>query len=197
MSIEKIFERISSEADSAVEEILAGAREEAEKIKAEYASSAGQLAAKLGSYAERKGQEEEKHLIVSEQLLLRKKMLSEKRRILEKVYEDARQRIEKLPDEKYREIIAGMILARAVSGKEEIIVASGRQAGLDEGFVKSLNKEFKGGGSFTLAGEPGDFSWGVVLREGKRVVDLSLDVVFEQLKEKIEPKIAGLLFPQE
>jgi V/A-type H+-transporting ATPase subunit E len=196
MSIEKIYERIETQAAASADDIIGEAARQAARIRDEYAGRSAELGESLRAYAEKKAGEAGRRLIVSEQLELKKALLAKKREILARIYDDARKRIEGLGDEESAGIIREMILENAVSGREEIVV-SGRQSSIFDGkFLDSLNSGFKGDGSFTLAQEKGSFPWGVVLREGRRVVDLSLDVVFEQLKEKVEPRIAALLFPE-
>ncbi len=194
MPIEKIFDRINKEAEAAAGELLARAGEKGAAVRKEYADRASRLAEDLKTYAEKKAGEEEKHLIVSEQLELRKSILARKREILDSVYTEAKKKIGALSPEDSRDILKNMILGSAVSGKEEIVVAPSQAGIFDEGFMRELRDGFKGDCSFELAADKGDFVWGVVLREGRRTVDLSLAVVFEQLREKIEPRIAAMLF---
>lgn len=197
MPIDKIYERIEREADEAVSGIIEKAGEEAARIGEDYSHKASLLADELGEYAGKKAAEEEKHLIVSEQLELRKAVLTKKREILAGIYGEAKKRIEAMPADQCADILRRMIIQKAVTGKETIIHASSQKSVFTSDFIKSLNSGFSGGGDFSISDEPGSFSWGVVLREGRRVVDLSLDVIFEQLKEKVEPEVAALLFPAE
>ncbi|MBU8920589.1 MAG: V-type ATP synthase subunit E [Bacteroidales bacterium] len=194
MPIEKIFDRINTEAEVAAGELLARAGEEGAAVRKEFAGRASRLDEELKAYAEKKAGEEEKHLIVSEQLELRKSILARKREILDSVYAEAKKKIGALSPEESREILKNMILGSAVSGKEEIVVAPSQVGIFDDGFMRELRDGFRGEGSFELSDDKGDFAWGVVLREGRRAVDLSLAVVFEQLREKIEPRIAATLF---
>jgi vacuolar-type H+-ATPase subunit E/Vma4 len=194
MPIEKIFDRINAEAEAAAGEVLTRAGEESAAVSKEYTGRASRLDAELKAYAEKKAGEAEKHLIVSEQLELRKSVLSRKREILESVYDEAKKKISALSPEESREVLKNMIISSAVTGDEEIVVAPSQVGIFDEGFMVELRDGFKGNGSFRLAADKGDFAWGVVMREGRRTVDLSLDVVFKQLREKIEPRIAAMLF---
>ena len=194
MSIEKIFEKITGEAEKKVREIVDEAEGEASSVEQGYRKEAGELRTRLKAYAERKADEEERQLIVNEQLELKKAVLGKKREILEGVYQQAKKKIVELPAGESGKILADLILKRAISGKEEIVVSSSQKKIFSDTFIGELNSRFEGGGSFSLSRESGEFSWGVVLREDRRVVDLSLDVIFEQLKERIEPKIAALLF---
>jgi vacuolar-type H+-ATPase subunit E/Vma4 len=173
------------------------AEAEAGKIREEYDKKASDLAEKLTAESHRKAEEEAHRLIVNEQLELRKKLLEEKREILDSFFEQARIKIEDMPGEKYIGFIRKVIVERAITGKEEISVASGQVKLYPDDFVDSLNKELGKGGAFRMSGPSDEFSWGVVLREGKRVIDLSLETMFGQVKEEMEPRIAGLLFSGE
>ncbi|HSG28326.1 MAG TPA: V-type ATP synthase subunit E [Candidatus Krumholzibacterium sp.] len=197
MPIEKIFEKIDSEAETEAGHILDAAREKAAAIREDYDRRAEELGKKLEAYAGKKAGEEEKHLLVSAQLELRKAHLARKREILDSVYEEARKKILVLSPEESAGIIRDMILDAAVSGREEIVVPREQEGIFNPGFVEGLRKAFGKGATFRIAGERGEFEWGVVLREGRRVVDLSLDVVFRQVRERTEPRIAALLFGED
>lgn len=102
--------------------------------------------------------------------------------------------MQKLDGKEYTDLMKGMILRSAISGNEEIIVSKEQKKLFSGAFLDELNKENDLGKGFELAEEPGDFSWGVVLKEGRRIVDLTLDVLMEQLRERIESEIAPILF---
>jgi V/A-type H+-transporting ATPase subunit E len=197
MSIESILERIGVEARDAAREIIAGARAEAEAIAENHAGRAEKLRNELEGKARARAAEEENRLIVSEQLELRKAVLAKKREILDHLYVKAAGRLESISGGDFQSLMQELIVANAISGREEIVVAPGQKKYFTTEFMGGLNSSYPGTGSFTVAGEVGDFSWGVVLREGRRAVDLSLDVLFEQLKEKAEARIAVVLFAED
>lgn len=194
MSIENILERIKEEADSAAEELVKKAEAEAERIRGTYEAEGGELGQELERRARKKAEEEERRLLVNEQLELKKRVLEKKHEILEGLYEQAKREMEKLGDEDYLDLMKGLILGSAISGNEEIVVAKEQAKLFGDVFLDALNKENRLGKGFRLAKDHGDFSWGVVLREGQRVVDLTLGVLMEQLRERIEPEIAPMLF---
>lgn len=197
MSIENIIGKIEQDMEAAVEEILGEAEEKSESIKKEYNKAAENLREELKREAEKSGEEEEKRVIVNEQLRMRKSMLSKKQELLSYLYQEAKKKIAALPRDEYVALIKELILNRTISGSEEIIVPSGQGKIFDHKFVSELNESYKGGGNFSIADRKGDFDWGVILSEERRIVDLTLGVTFEQLKEKIEPEVARLLFPEE
>jgi V/A-type H+-transporting ATPase subunit E len=197
MAIDDILKRIDEETGTAIQNKLDEARRKAEVVEGEYAVRAETLEAELRLRAEKRSREEERRLIVSEQLEIRKALLARKRKVLEALYEKALRLIEELPRDRYRSIVKSLVIGRAISGAEEILVASRHRDLFGDTFLAELNESYPGGGTFTIAAEAGDFGWGVVLREGRRVVDLTLEALFEQLCERIEPEIAAVMFPTE
>jgi V/A-type H+-transporting ATPase subunit E len=196
MSIENIVNRIEEETGAAVAEILRAAEERASAVRDEAGRGGAKLRGELEGRARAKASDEERRLIVGEELELRKAALLRKREILGEVYAEARKRIQQLSPDEYLKLMSTLILKNAVTGREEIIVPAAQRSMFDGSFVDSLNRSRGQGAAFSLAGTPGDFAWGVVLREGQRRVDLTLDVMFRQLAARVESAVAGLLFPE-
>jgi vacuolar-type H+-ATPase subunit E/Vma4 len=196
MSIENILSRIDEDSRAAVAAALERAGEEAAALSARYARRAEELGAGLSSRAEKKAVEEKRRLLVSEQLELRKADLIRRREILSKLYDEARKNIAALSGEDYLALIRTLVISSTISGAEEIVPAAGQTALLSSDFLAKLNAGYPGGGKFTIAAEEGAFEWGVVLKESRRTVDLSLDSVFDQVMDRIEPEVAAILFQQ-
>ena len=89
MSIENILKRIEEETAAAVGEIISEAESEAEKIREDHAAEAGELKVKLERQARTKAEEEQRRLLVNEELRLRKEVLERKREILDALYAEA------------------------------------------------------------------------------------------------------------
>jgi V/A-type H+-transporting ATPase subunit E len=196
MSIEKILNKIDEDSRAAVEAALARARDETAALSTRYVRRAEELEADLRARAGKKAAEEKRRLLVSEQLELRKAVLVRKREILSELYDEARKTIAAFSGEEYLSLIRTLVISMAVSGAEEIVPAAGQAALLSSDFLTKLNKEYPGGGRFTIAAEEGSFDWGVVLREDRRTVDLSLSTVFDQVMDRIEPEVSAILFQQ-
>ena len=194
MSIENILNKIDEDSRAAVAAAIERAREDTAALSARYARTAEEIGAGLSSRAEKKSTEEKHRLLVSEKLELRKADLVRKREILSNLYDEARKSIAALAGEDYLALISALVISRAISGAEEIVPAAGQTALLSSSFLKKLNGEYPGGGKFTIAAEEGDFEWGVVLKEDRRTVDLSLGTVFDQVMDRIEPEVAAILF---
>jgi V/A-type H+/Na+-transporting ATPase subunit E len=195
MSIENILKKIEEEAGAAAAEILRAAGTRAASIRAEGERGGAKLREELESRARAKASDEERRLVVGEELELRKASLERKREILGEVYAEARKRIEQLPPDEYLKLVSALILKNAISGKEEIVVPAAQRSMFAGDFVESLNRSRGAGAAFTVAETPGEFAWGVVLREGQRRIDLTLGVIFRQLTARVESAVAGVLFP--
>ncbi|MDD4857233.1 MAG: V-type ATP synthase subunit E [Candidatus Krumholzibacteria bacterium] len=196
MSIENILKRIDEETQTAAAEMMSNGEAKAAGVRDEYAKQGSKIRAELENRARVRAADEERRLIVGEELELRKAFLVRKREILDEIYGEARKRIVGLPAAGYLELVKALILANAQSGREEIVVSGAQRDILSREFIEALNEIKGAGAAFSLAETPGDFAWGVVLREGQRSVDLTLDVLFDQLKTSVESEIASVLFPE-
>jgi vacuolar-type H+-ATPase subunit E/Vma4 len=127
---------------------------------------------------------------------LRKAELVHKREILTRLYNEARENINSLSGDDYLDLLSALIISRSISGTEEIVPAAGQTAKFSPDFLAKLNSGYPGGGKFTVAAEEGSFDWGVVLKEGRRTIDLSLGTVFDQVIDRIEPEVSSILFQQ-
>jgi len=195
MSIENIVKKIEEETGAAAAEILRAAGERAASIREEGERAGAKLREELEGRARAKAADEERRLVVGEELELRKASLERRREILGEVYQEARKRILGLPREEYLALMAKLILKNAVSGNEEIVVPAAQREMFAGEYLDSLNRRRGAGAAFAIAETPGDFAWGVVLREGQRRVDLTIDVLFRQLTTRVESAAAGVLFP--
>ena len=198
MSIENILKRIEEETEAAVSEVISEAESDAEKIRKEYSAEAAELKERLEALARARAEEERRRLLVNEELMLRKALLEKKWEILDALYSEAAKNIQSLDRDEYLELMRSMIIKRAISFEEKIIVPKEQKKIFGKEFLDSLNRSGGGKkGSFSLSDEPGDFSWGVVLEEGRRRIDLTLEVLIAQLRDRIESDITAALFADE
>ncbi|MFO7915564.1 MAG: V-type ATP synthase subunit E family protein [Candidatus Krumholzibacteriales bacterium] len=195
MAIEDILSRIERENREKVSSIIGKAESKADEIKEDYSRKADKLRGELDEKFRRKADEHRRQIVVSERLDLRKKLLSEKRDILEEFYGKARDKISSMSGEEYAGFIRKLILKRAVTGKEEIVIPAAHRDIFTGEFVSSLNDEF-GGGSFSVSPGEGDLTWGVILRQKDRLIDLSLESFLRELIDRTEPEAARILFSE-
>jgi len=162
-------ERIREEYRNKGKEIIERAEREAERIKKEFKERAEKEAEVL------------KRKILTQALLkIRKDTLTEKRRILDKVLDRAKEEI--LKDKEYPKLIRGLIEKYRESDKDEVILSSKDR----ERFAKTLK--------VNLA-DPADISGGVIVRSGKIDKNSSLETTLEEIRDELLIDLSKILFP--
>ncbi|MHC4196163.1 MAG: V-type ATP synthase subunit E [Planctomycetota bacterium] len=183
------------EAQHVTEKILADAKAEAEKIKskanekeeaertrldeqlAEYRKQTEVLATQI-----KKGKKE--HLLAAARMKIAKEFLAEKGRILDEVFDKARQQLQNWPDKDYRELMAKLMLDAVETGDEEVII--------ENQINQQLSSASKG--NLKLSDERGDIGAGFILRQSKIKNNVSISVLLAQVRKELEIKLAKELF---
>ena len=194
------------EAEQVVEKILADAKAESEKIKKraqdKEAAEQAKLDERLIGYkkqteilAEKAGKDEKSHILAAARMDIAKQFLTEKRKILDEVFEQARRQTQNLPDEQYHELITTLMLEVVETGDEEIVIDKNENR-IDKEFIKQINHKLGPNhkGNLRLSDEKQDLGGGFILRRGKIKTNVSLEVLLTQARKELEIKLAKKLF---
>ena len=196
------------EATQVVDKILADAKAEAQKIKkqtdASEAAEQAKLNEQLDEYkkqteiiAKKAGEDEESHILAAARMDIAKQLLAEKRKILDGVFEQARQQLQNLPEQDYRNLCNKLMLEAVETGDEEIIVDK-KDNRINQDFIDQVNQQLssKGKGELKLSEQKQDIGAGFILRRGKIKTNVSLDVLLEQARKELEIDLATELFTE-
>jgi V/A-type H+-transporting ATPase subunit E len=194
------------EAEKVVEKILADAEQEAQKIKkqAEEKEAAEQTEQdkKLSDYkkqtkvlADKAAKDKRTHLLASARMEIAKNLLTEKRKILDEVFNKAQQQLQKLPDDQYLKLMTKLMLKAVETGDEEVIVAKNEKR-IDHEFIKQINRQLGPGykGNLKLSDQKQNLAGGFILKRGKIKNNLSLKVLLNQARKEMEIDLAKELF---
>ncbi|HLB73071.1 MAG TPA: V-type ATP synthase subunit E [Sedimentisphaerales bacterium] len=195
------------EAQQVIEKILADAEAEAEKIVNQagekQAAEQGDADEKLAAYneqtrslAEKAANDEKAHLLAAARMTIAKERLAEKRKILEELFGQARARLQALPDEEYRGLMAKRMIEAVETGDEEIIVDRA-DSRIDMDLLKEVNRQLGPGyrGNLRFASSKDDLGGGgFVLRRGKIKTNVSLAVLLNHARKELEIELAKELF---
>jgi V/A-type H+-transporting ATPase subunit E len=194
------------EAIQVVEKILADAKAEADKIKKEaekkVAAEQAKLSEQLDQYnkqtetlAKKAGEDEKSHILAAARMYIAKEYLAEKRKILDDVFEQARQKLQNLPDEEYRALIKKLLLEAVETGDEEMIVDTNERR-IDHDFIKQINRrlgpDYKG--NLKLSDQRQNLGAGFILTRGKVKTNVSIEVLLDQARKELEIELAKELF---
>ncbi len=193
-------------AEEVVEKILADAKAEAEKIKQQAeekeADEQAQLAEQLDEFKKqtealglRAAQSKKSHLLAKGRMDIAKQLLAEKRKILDEVFAQARQRLGSLPDDQYRKLMAKLMSEVVETGDEEVIIDE-EEKRIDHEFIKQVNRQLGCGykGNLRLADERGNIGGGFVLRRGRINNNVTFNVLLTRARKELEIELAKELF---
>ena len=138
--IEKITARITQEAQAEIDQVLSDARSEAAQITARYQAQADNEAASLAARNEKAAAEREERLVSVAQMEARKVTLAAKQEMVEKTYALALEKLCSMPDERYAEILAGLLVKASSTGQEEVIFSPEDRARVGKAAVAKANE---------------------------------------------------------
>ena len=194
------------EATQVVDKILADAKAEAQKIKkqtdAGEAAEQAKLNERLDEYkkqtdilAQKAGEDEESHIMAAARMDIAKQLLAEKRKILDEVFEQARQQLQNLPEHDYRSLCTKLMLEAVETGDEEVIVDK-KDNRINQNFIDQVNQQLssKGKAELKLSEQKQDIGAGFILKRGKIKTNVSLEVLLDQARKELEIDLAKELF---
>lgn len=192
------------EADQVITKILSDARAQAEAIKKQAEEREAAETAKLDedlsrfeqqtkALVEKAAADERSQRLAVARMEAAKEYVKTKVSLLHDVFAQARQKLEKLPDAEYRELMA-KLMASAVETGEEKVVPGKNDARIDAKLVADVNARLKDKGKLTLADEKHNFGGGFLLQRGKIRTNVSLAVLVEQARKDLEIEVAKDLF---
>ena len=193
--IEKITQRIQADAQAEIDRILEDARAEAAKLTAGYESQAAAEAAELSAKNQKAAAEREERLVSTAQMEARKVGLAAKQEMVEKAYALALEKLCSMPDEKYVQTVADLLVQAAPNGRGAVIFAPAERERIGEAAVRAANEKLNGG-KLTLAEETRPLKGGFILSDGKVEVNCSFDTLVRLQKAETAGAAAKKLFPE-
>ena len=151
--IEKIIDRISSDAQREIDDVLAAAQAEAEKITAEYQAQAQAQADEILSRGEQAAVERGERLASVAQLECRKEVLRAKQEVIDEAFQLAMKKLTQLPQEKCVALLADLAAQAASKGTEALIFSAADRARLGKAVVVAANQKLGDKGQLTLSQE--------------------------------------------
>lgn len=200
MPLDRLVERILSDAGKEAERIAEGGCEEKKKILDEaYRMAEEKYGAGVREIAAIVERDRERALKASS-LEARKEMLAEKRALMKGVFDRAIQIMLDQPREQYLDMLTDMAADafRSLGAEEALVVMNDEDMKeIGDGFVKGANVRIgmgAGTGPMLLSEETRPMSGGFVLKAGRIEIDNSLEAIIESRREELEDMVAGILF---
>ena len=194
---EKITAHILLEAQSQAEEFIDAAQKQADDAVARTARQANEQAEELLIMARREAEEGTVRTMAVADLTLRKKLLSQKRVVVDEAFTKAEQTLKAYDDDAFAKIYEKLVLDAVQKGDEGISPAKADVNRLDERFIASINQALiqKGLlGKVTLLPIRDGIQGGCIVISGDMEIDLSIQSVLHSVRERTEGEVAQILF---
>ena len=145
--------------------------------------------------AKKAGEDEKSHILAAARMDIAKEYLTEKRKILNEVFEQARRQLQNLPDEQYHALIKKLLLDTLETGDEEVVIDTNENR-IDHKFIKEVNRELGPGykGNLRLSDQRQSLGAGFILKRGKIKTNVSIEVLLDQARKELEIELAKELF---
>ncbi len=178
---EKVFqegEKIRQEAEREREEIIKKAKQEADRVKKE-----------LIRKAKEEGEGERQRRLMRTRSEERKKILAFKRELMDKVFRQAKERLDNLSEEEYLKWSERLLLSNIDSGKEEILISPRDKDLMERILVEGLEKK-----ETRFLPELNEKERGFIIRREGVQIDYTFSSLFSYLEGELEIEVARILF---
>ena len=193
--LEKILDAIAADAQKQSDEIVEEANNQAKAIKKESDDlSTAEYNSVVGKANERANRIIESADSFSE-IDFRNKILSEKRVMIDRVFDKAVEKLVNLPDDKYLAVITALVKKYADNGEGELIFNSKDLKKATPSFVDALNKSLTSGKSVVISEKADDsIVGGFRIRYGNIEVNCAFDALCNEYRETATTNVAKILF---
>ena len=195
--MDKVSEKIISDANIKSTDIEAQCRENEEKIKGEHKKEIDRIKSDQNCKLEEIYRAEFNRITAGYNLELRRGLLNFKRGLIDEILEEVRSKI-KDDMGTYLIFLEKMICKGVRTGKEEIIVRDEDRMIIDEEFLKKVNDSARvivaSNTDLRLSDETRELHGGLILKEGKVEFNSELDVVIDFVFKNYEEEIVKMLF---
>ena len=190
--IEKITQRIESDAQAEIDRILGEARDEAARITANYRAQADAEAQELADKNERAAAEQEERLISAAQMKASRLQLAAKQEMVEKAYIQALDKLCAMPKEQYVDVLAKLLVEASSNGKEEAVFSKEDREQVGKAAVEKANQI--SGKQLRLSEESLPIRGGFILKDKNVEVNCTFETLVRLQKAETAGAVAKTLF---
>ena len=198
MQADKVVEKILSEANAEADKIKAEAQAKADKARAEVQSELEKYNSETAILAKAAGEDRLARMLATARMETRKLTLGKKVELIDEVFDEALQQVLAMDESEYQALMSEWLTKAVETGDEEVIIGE-NETKITHDFIKQMNRELGSGykGNLALSSDKADIAGGFILRRGKIQVNVSLEVLFSQVRENLEMELTQKLFGQE
>lgn len=195
MNAEQVVDKILSQAKAEADKILGAAKDAASKEQQRLDSELREYTEATQKAAQAAGADKLARMLATARMQNSRQMLAAKGQVLDELFAKVKDRIEKLPDNDYLELMKKLLHKTVQSGQEEVIVGKNENR-INQAFLTKVNTEllWQAKGGLKLSSTREDIGGGFILSSGKVRINASTEVIVSQLRGMMEMEFASQLF---
>jgi V/A-type H+-transporting ATPase subunit E len=195
--IDKITARIEADAVADAARIAQEAQAQAETIRSDGDKKAQERYWQKVQQGVKATEDRAFRLAKAADMEARKNILAYKQSVITEAFDRAEKRLLAMSGDEYINFLAGQAARASVTGREEIVLSQKDKKTYGSKVVSKANAllgTMGKSGKLTLADDEGDFSGGLVLRQGNVSVNCTVAALMEQARETMASVVATELF---
>jgi len=193
MAVEDILKKIRADAEEAARRIVAEGQAAADGVTAEARGRIEAQGERMRAKARQRADEERNRIVTLARLSGRRDLLTEKQRLIDRVFDETRKSILEMGREDYRGLIRAFLKDTHDAGDVEVIVDTD-ETRIDQGFLDEVARQLDGAGRLTLSSERRAIGGGFILRSGRTETNCTLETILRDARERLETEVASILF---
>lgn len=193
MAVEDILKKIKADAEEAARQIVAEGQAAADAVTAEARTRIEAQGERMRGKARQRADEERNRIVTLARLSGRRELLSEKQRLIDRVFEETKRSILEMGAGDYRRLIRAFLRDTSETGDVEVIIDI-NETRIDQGFLDEVARDLDGAGSLKLSSERREIGGGFILRSGRTETNCTLETILRDARENLETEVASILF---
>jgi V/A-type H+-transporting ATPase subunit E len=193
MDANQVVEKILNEAKAQADKITAEANAKLNALNAEYEQELSAYEQQTQQLCEKAAAESKERILAAARMAAWREETNTKRALLNKVIEKTAEKIRTMDDNEYLNLMENLITCSVTTGSEELVVGKNEWR-LNEDFVRRVNQKLGEKGKLRLAEEKIDIDAGFILKQGKKRINASLDVMLKVAAQELEGRLSEILF---
>lgn len=191
--VKQLTDKIKEDAKAEADKIMKEAKEEVAELKDKVNSEIKEKKEKIKEETEKKIEQEKKRIESSANLKIHNLQLRSKEDLIQEAFKKSKEKISEIRDKKRYQKALEKIAEESMEGveKEDIEMRFSEE---DKNVGNKVAKKYD-----TEVGDSAPIEGGIILRtkDGKFVIDNSIERRFERQKQELRGEIADILFEQE
>jgi len=193
MEAKEVIQKILAEAESQAAAIAAQARRDEASRDADLERELKEFEQETARLSAEAAQEKKSRIMAAARMANARDTLAAKQELMGELYGVCRERLNSLPDNEYRSLMADLMKKAVVHGDEEVMPGRNEHR-IDQQLVSEVNAALGSKGNLRLSGSRDDIDNGFVLVRGNIRTNVSVSVLLERVHDEIENRLAAMLF---